>query len=78
MQSFATKIATASSRQDLTLAWNQIPGLAAKGPVFLQDHVFAKSMAEAKWPPNQTPEQLEPAFAQGVRTAVTAFLAGNR
>ena len=77
MQSFATRIATASNRQDLTLAWNQIPGLAAKGATFMQDHVFAKSTAEAKWPPNQTPEQLEPAFVQGVRTAVTSFLAGS-
>ncbi len=78
IQSFATKIATSSSRQDLTLTWNQIPGLAAKGATFLQDHVFVKSTAEAKWPSNQTPEQLEPAFVQGVQTAVTAFLAGSK
>jgi predicted Zn-dependent protease len=40
--------------------------------------VFAKSTADAQWPPNQIPEQLEPAFVQGVRTAVAGFLAGKR
>jgi len=78
MQSFATSIASAATRQNLILAWNQIPTLASKGTTFLQDHVFSKSTAEAKWPTNRTPEQLEPAFAQGVRTAVTAFLAGSK
>lgn len=78
MQSFATSIATATSRQDLTLAWNQVPSLATKGTSFLQDHVFSKSIAEAKWPRDKTPEQMEPSFVQGMRTAVATFLAGGQ
>jgi predicted small lipoprotein YifL len=74
MQAYATSIAGAKSRQDLGSAWNQIPGLANKGATFLEDHVFSKAAAEAKWPPNQTPAQLEPSFVAGIQEAVAAFL----
>ena len=73
MQSFQTRIASAGTRDDLTTAWNQIPGLAAKGSAFLQDQVFIKAIGEARWPA-QPLETLESAFAQGVRDATTAFL----
>jgi hypothetical protein len=74
MQAYATSIAGARNRQDLAGAWNRVPGLAGKGATFLEDHVFAKAAAEAKWPQNEPAAQLEPSFVAGVQEAVAAFL----
>jgi hypothetical protein len=73
MQSFQTRIASARTRDDLTTAWNQVPGLAAKGSTFLQEQVFIKAIGEARWPA-QPLVTLEAAFVQGVRDATNAFL----
>ena len=74
MQAYASGIAGSKNRQDLTSAWNQVPSLAGKGATFLEDHVFAMATAEEKWPKDQPPGELEPAFVAGVQEAAAAFL----
>ena len=73
-RTFDAKIAPAHNRADLTIAWKEVPSLAAKGQDFLQQHVFAVAMQERKWPKDAPAETLEPAFVQGVQLGVQDFL----
>ncbi len=73
-RTFDAKIVPAHNRAELTIAWKEVPSLAAKGQDFLQQHVFAVAMQERKWPKDAAAEALEPAFVQGVHLGVQDFL----
>jgi len=73
-RTFDAKVVTAHNRAELTMAWKEVPSLAAKGEDFLQQHVFAVAMQERKWPKDAPVETLEPAFVQGVQLGVQDFL----
>ncbi len=73
-RTFDAKIVPAHNRAELTIAWKEVPSLAAKGQDFLQQHVFAVAMQERKWPKDAPAETLEPAFVQGVHLGVQDFL----
>ncbi len=73
-RAFDAKVVSAHNRGELTIAWKEVPSLAAKGQDFLQQHVFAVSVQERKWPKDAPAETLEPAFVQGVHLGVQDFL----
>jgi hypothetical protein len=73
-RTFDAKIVPAHNRAELTIAWKEVPSLAAKGEDFLQQHVFAVAMQERKWPKDAPAETLEPAFVQGVHLGIQDFL----
>ena len=73
-RTFDAKIVPAHNRAELTSAWREVPSLAAKGPDFLQQHVFEVAIQERKWPKDVPAETLEAAFVQGVHLGVQDFL----
>lgn len=73
-RAFDAKVVSAHNRAELTIAWKEVPSLAAKGQDFLQQHVFAVAMQERKWPKDAPAETLEPAFVEGVHLGIQDFL----
>jgi len=76
-RAFAAAAAAAPGRAELTAAWQSVPALARAGRDFLQQHVFALAEREHRWPHDAPAAELERAFADGVRAAVTDFLGGR-
>ena len=78
LRSFAAAIAQARDRAQVLAAWRAVPALAARGADLLEQKVFALAVQEQRWPRADPPEQLEPAFAEGVRLGVQDFLGKPR
>jgi|SRR5712671_5544707 len=76
-RTFDTRIATARSRADLITTWRTVPALVAKGADFLGQQVFAKSIAEHRWPKDRAPETMESVFVEGVHLGIRDFLVGR-
>lgn len=74
LRAFAAAAAAAQNRAELTAAWQSVPALARAGRDFLQQHVYELAEREHRWPHDAPAAELERAFADGVRAAVTDFL----
>jgi hypothetical protein len=78
LRSFDAKAVSARDRAELTIEWQAVPALAAKGGDFLEKKVFTKAMEEKKWPKDVPPSALEETFVLGVHLGVQRFLSKDQ